>query len=210
MPFVFKRLALLLSIAAVAGLDKAPAADKERPKFELDPAASYASHQTSEKVTIGAVPYETPEKAKTAFGKLNPYQYGILPVLVVIQNDTGRALRLDRIRVDYVGPDGAHVDATPAQDVRYLRSPRKPNVVASPIPTGAPRISHKKNPLDAWEIEGRAFSAKMVPSGQSAGGFFYFQTGHRPGARLYVTGLVDASSGRELLYFEFPFVDEKR
>jgi hypothetical protein len=210
MPFVFKRLALLMSIAAVAGLDKAPAAEKERPKFELAPAASYASHQTSEKVTIGAAPYETPEKAKTAFGKLNPYQYGILPVLVVIQNDSGQALRADRIRVDYVGPDGNHVDATPAQDVRYLRGPRQPSVTPNPIPTGGPRISHKKNPLDAWEIEGRAFSAKMIPPGQSAGGFFYFQTGHRPGARLYLTGLAEAASSRELLYFEFPFTDEKR
>jgi hypothetical protein len=208
MPFVFKRLALLMSIATVAGLDKAPAADKDRPKFELAPAASYASHQTSEKVTIGAAPYDTPEKAKSAFGKLNPYQYGILPVLVVIQNDSGQALRADRIRVDFVGPDGHHVDATPPEDVRYLRGPRKPDVVPSPVPTGGPRISHKKNPLDAWEIEGRAFSAKMIPPGQSAGGFFYFQTGQRPGARLYVTGLAEASSGRELLYFEFPFTDQ--
>ena len=210
MPFVFKRLALLMSIAAVAGLDKAPAADKERPKFELAPAANYASHQTSEKVTVGAALYETPEKAKTAFGKVNPYQYGILPVLVVIQNDSGQTLRVDRIRVDYVGPDGQHVDATAAQDVRYQLGPRQPNVVPNPIPTAGPRISHKKNPLDAWEIEGRAFSAKMIPAGESAGGFFYFQTGHRPGARLYVTGLAEASSGRELLYFEFPFADETR
>jgi hypothetical protein len=50
----------------------------------------------------------------------------------------------------------------------------------------------------------------MIPPGQSAGGFFYFQTGHRPGARLYVTGIGEASSGRELLYFEFPFKDEIR
>src|ERR1043166_4217236 len=113
MPFVFKRLALLMSIAAVGGLNKAAPAEKERPKFELAPAASYPSHQTSEKVTIGAAVYDTAEKAHAAFGKLDPYQYGILPVLVVIQNDSNEAIRMERVRVDYVAPDGNHGDATP-------------------------------------------------------------------------------------------------
>jgi hypothetical protein len=210
MPFVFKRLALLMSIAALAGLDKAAPPDKDHPKFEMQPAASYPSHQTSEKVTIGASTYESAEKAHTAFGKVDPYQYGILPVLVVIQNDSGQTIRVDRMRVDYVSPAGGHVEATPAQDVRYLNPARQPNVVTGPIPTKAPRVSRKKNPLDAWEIEGRAFAAKMIPAGQSAGGFFYFQTGHRPNARVYVTGLVEASSGRELLYFEFTLEDQGR
>src|ERR1700693_3869515 len=177
MPFVFKRLALLMSITAVAGLNKAEPADKDRAKFEISPAASYPSHPTGEKVAIAAAVYDTAEKAHAAFGKLNPYQYGIVPVLVVIQNDGNQAIRMDRVRVDYVSPDGHHVDATPASDVRYLSGPRQPKVVTGPLPTAGPRISRKKNPLDAWEIEGRAFSAKMIPPGQSAGGFFYFQTG---------------------------------
>jgi len=210
MPFVFKRLVLLMSITAVLGWNKAGGADKDRPKFEMAPAASYASHQASEKVTIGAAVYDTAEKAHAAFGKLNPYEYGILPVLVVIQNDSGQTLRVDRMRVDYVDPDGSHVDATAAGDVKYLNGPRQPKVVPGPLPTSGPRISRKKNKLDAWEIEGRSFSAKMIPAGQSAGGFFYFQTGHRGGARLYVSGIAGTPSGRELLYFEFPLKDEPR
>jgi len=195
---------------AAVGLNKAAPAEKERPKFEISPAATYPSHQTSEKVTIGAAVYDTAEKARDAFGKLNPYQYGVLPVLVVIQNDSNQAIRLDRVRVDYMTPDGNHVDATPAAEVRYLSGPGQPKVVTGPLPTSGPRISRKKNPLDAWEIEGRAFSAKMIPPGQSASGFFYFQTGHRPHARLYVTGIREASSGRELLYFEFPLREDPR
>src|SRR6185503_10980076 len=102
MPFVFKRLVLLLSITAVIGWNKAGGADKDRPKFEMAPASSYASHQASDKVIIGAAVYDTAEKAHAAFGKLNLYQYGILPVLVVIQNDSTQTLRVDRLRVDYV------------------------------------------------------------------------------------------------------------
>src|SRR5499427_7199341 len=109
MPFVFKRLVLLLSIAAAAGL----ADDKETP-FKAAPAGSYASHQTNAQVTIGVEPYSSGDKVKVAFGKLDPYQYGVLPVLVVIQNDSAQSIRMDRVRVDYMAPDGNHVDATPA------------------------------------------------------------------------------------------------
>ncbi len=44
----------------------------------------------------------------------------------------------------------------------------------------------------------------MIPPGESASGFFYFQTGHRSGSKLYVSGLRDAISGQEILYFELP------
>jgi hypothetical protein len=65
-------------------------------------------------------------------------------------------------------------------------------------------IRGKKNPLDAWEIEGRAFAAQMLTPGQSASGFFYIQTTHRGDALIQVSGLYEAASGKELLYFEIP------
>src|SRR5215470_7482899 len=108
MPFVFKRLALFMSIAA------AFAADKESP-FKAAPAASYQHHQTNDKVTIGVEPYSSADMIKTAFGKLNPYQYGILPVLVVIQNDGDKAIRLDQLQATYIGPNNVKVEATPAK-----------------------------------------------------------------------------------------------
>jgi hypothetical protein len=80
MPFVFKRLVLSLSIAA------AFAADKDSTPFRPAAADSYEHHQTNSRVTIGVDPYITAEKQKTAFGKLDLYGRGVLPVLVVIQN----------------------------------------------------------------------------------------------------------------------------
>src|SRR5215469_14733152 len=100
MPFIFKRLALLLSITA--GF----AADKETGTFRPAAAPTYEHHQTNDAVTIGVEPYQTPEKQKTAFGKLDLYQHGILPVLVVMQNDGGQAIRLDNLTVQYIGPAG--------------------------------------------------------------------------------------------------------
>jgi len=196
MPFVFKRLALLLSIAA------AYAADKDVP-FRPAPAASFASNQTNARVTIGVDPYVDEDKVKVAFGKLNPYQHGILPVLVVIQNDSDKAIKLDALKLEYAGPNRDGVEATPAKEIRYLRGEDRPSVI--PGPTGTPKIlKGKKNPLEAWEIEGRAFTARMLPPGQSASGFFYFQTGLQRGATLYLNGLSEAATGKEILYFELP------
>ncbi len=71
-------LIVLLSIAT------AGAADKPKSRFAPGPAASYPGHQTQDKITIAAIPYTTEEQAASAFGKVNPYKYGILPVLVVL------------------------------------------------------------------------------------------------------------------------------
>jgi hypothetical protein len=199
MPFVFKSLALLLSISA---LSVGFAADKETP-FKAGAAASYASHQSNAQITIGVDPYVASEKVATAFGKLNPNQHGVLPILVVIQNDSDKAIRLDRLKVEYAGPNHDRVEATPAKDVRYLRPPQRPSAIDGPA--GKVKVlKTKKNPLEAWEIEGRAMAAQMLPPGQSASGFFYFQTTLMPGATLYLNGLYEAGTGKEILYFELP------
>jgi len=196
MPFIFKRLALFMSIAA------AFAADKEPAPFKAPPAASFVHHDTSDKVTIGAEPYNSGDKVKVAFGKLDPYEVGVLPVLVVIQNDSSETIRLDTLKVEYVGPNHRRVTATPAKDVKYLWGVQQPGVLQGPA--GRVKVTSKKNPLAAWEIEGRAFAAQMLPAGNSASGFFYFHTGLQSGATIYISGLSEAKSGKELLYFELP------
>jgi hypothetical protein len=185
--------------------DKALPGKKEDARFTPGAAASYASHQTSEKVTIGVLPYFNDEDTRPVFGKHNPYTYGVLPVLVVIQNDSGKTLKVQSLQVVWSGPNGDKVEATPAKDVRYLNGPTRPSPVHPP---GMPPKAVGKNPLDTWEIEGRAFTAQVLPPGQSASGFFYFQTGHQKGASLFLSGLREAESGRELLYFEIPIVDQ--
>jgi hypothetical protein len=196
MPFVFKSLALLLSISAAC------AADKETP-FKAAPADSYASHQTNAQITIGVDPYDSGDKIKLAFGKLNPYLYQVLPVLVVIRNDSDKPIKLDRIKVEYVSPNRDRADATPARDIRYLKPPERPNVISGP--GGMSKVlKFKKNPLDAWEIEGRAFAAQVLPPGQSASGFFYFQALLQHNAMLYLSGLYEAASQKEIIYFELP------
>ena len=107
--------------------------NKDAGKFSPGPASSYPAKQTNDHVTVAVAAYDTEELAHTAFGKLNPNQYGVLPVLVIIQNDTDQALKLDHLDVEYTGVDGRRVEATPADEVQTLGGTERPNVpVATP------------------------------------------------------------------------------
>jgi hypothetical protein len=182
-----------MSIAAAFAADKEP--------FKAAPAASYANKQTNDGIIVAAEPFTNPDKLKTAFGKLDPNEYGVLPVLVVIQNDSKESIRLDRLKVEYVSPK-VRVEATPSREVRYARGVQRPSVAQGPA--GRVKVWGKKNPLDAWEIDGRAFAARILPPGQAASGFFYFQTEPQATASIYINGLSEAKSGKELFYFDVP------
>src|SRR6266436_4774292 len=196
------------SIALFAGLTAANAADKE-PRFAPGPATSYAARQTNNNVTVAAIPYTSEEQVRSAFGKLDPNKYGILPLLIVVHNESDQTLRLDNLKLEYITPSRTHIDATAAKDVPYVSGNiKQPKIENSPLPTGSPRVSRKKNPLAGGQIDVRAFSARMLPPGEQASGFFYFQTLHRLGSKVYLTGIQEAGSGKELFYFEIPLTDD--
>lgn len=155
---------------------------------------------------MAAQPYDSEEMAHTAFGKMNPYAHGVLPILVLVQNDTGKTLRLDHLSVEYITADGRRVEPTPAKDVTYIGAKASPSQPGAPLP-GLGR-KHKP-PLGGWEIEGRAFTPAMLPPHQEVHGFFYFQAQHMSGSRLYLTGIQDARTGKEIFYFEIP-LERKR
>jgi len=203
MILVRKSLPLLLGLMASITIlpSSSFAVDRDKNKFTPPELDSLQTRQTVGDVTIGAVPYEGSEESSAAFGKMNPYEHGVLPVLVSIRNGSKGAIRLDQIKVEYHDKDRQIVNAIPPADVPFVEAPRRPTFGGPQIP-GISR--KKKNPLAGPEIEIRAFSAKMLPPGESAHGFFYFRTGHRSGSSLYITGLQEASTGKDLFYFEIP------
>src|ERR1700734_1912565 len=202
-------ISLILFMAVLFVGDATLAADnnKDAAKFSPGPASSYAAKQTNDRVTVAVVAYDTEELAHTAFGKLNPNQYGVLPILVIIQNDTDQALKLDKLQAEYTGVDGRSLEATPADEVQTLGGTDRPNIPTTTNPIS--KLHKHKNRLDVWEIDGRSFAAKLLPPHESAHGFFYFQTTHRPGSKFYLTGVKVAATGQDILYFEIPLENPK-
>jgi len=153
-------------------------------------------------VTVGAKPYNNEELTAEAFGKkADLLKYGVLPVLVVIENKRPSALSIRDLEVSLVAADGRHAQSINPEDIPFLAvHPKRPMV------TPYPPIPHpkKKNPLNAPEIAMRAFAAKIVPPGDTASGFFYFEAAPETGDKLYLNGLYDARTQEEIMYFEFP------
>lgn len=196
---IIRSVILSIAFLSVLALYVSAGADKQ---FRAEAASSYP-HQTANQVTIGAKSFDKPELTQEAFGKkTNLLKYGVLPVLVVIENKGKEALDLQYLEVNLVATDGRHASAVPPDQLFNVgHSTKRPGINPVPIPIPTPR---KKNPLEAPEIITRAFIAKMLPPGDSVSGFFYFEAKPEPGDKLYLNGIREARSGQEMLYFEFP------
>ncbi len=192
----FAAFGVLLAVLSASGADKTT--------FQAKAVEQYPHRQTSEKVTIAAEPFVTDDQAKEAFGKVNPWRSGVLPILLVVKNQGTQSIRLDRLRLVYQLPDRTKIENTPAAELKFLgggggRPKQYPTPIGVKIGKGA------KNPFNEWEIEGRAFAGRMLPPGETVSGFIYFQTPtSSDAASLYVSGLLNAVTGAELYYFEIP------
>lgn len=196
-------ITIALGLLVAAGL----AAQKNAAPFRPGAASSYPSHQTIGPAKIAAIKYESDSETKPVFGgKVNPNEYGVLPVLLVIQNTGGDTLLLDRIQVLYQTSGGRNsVEPTDPKELPYLTGVRRPREagagggIPSPIP-----LPRRRNPLSAVEFDSRAWGAKSILKGEQAHGFLYFQTRHQRNAILYISGIREAATGKELFFAEVP------
>ena len=186
-------------VALLAIISPASALDKEK-AFKAGRAETYPAKSEQGKVVVAVVPFTTAEEIRQAFGKADMQKHNILPVLVVIDNNGSKALRVN-LQSAYITAAGKHLDSTPADEIVYLngvKRPKGPEEIRLPIPT-----RKAKNKLEAWEVTGRAFAVKMIPPGESVSGFVYFQVSREPGAKIYLNGFSEAG-GKDLFYFEIP------
>src|SRR4051812_32443698 len=190
---------LAKSVLALLSISLAFAVAAER-RFQAGPPDQYP-HQENEKVLIGGKPFDSEEQTKSVFGKkMDLNKYGILPILVVIKNNRAQALDLNGLQVKLVANGAASVIPLEPQEVAAIAKPaERPKTMPSPIPHLG-----KGNMLDSVSVVERAFSARMLPAGDQASGFFYFQARPEPGMRLLINGIFERRTGKEILYFEIP------
>ena len=75
---------------------------KEATTFKPGRAVTLPIKLSQDKVTVAIKAYEREEDMEAAFGKTPLARYGVLPILVVIDNDSPKAVTL-RLHVEYIG-----------------------------------------------------------------------------------------------------------
>jgi hypothetical protein len=169
--------------------------------FSPGKATDYPSVQVTGKVRIAAVKYESDAETKPVFAKTNPNEYGILPILLLVENQSLETVMVDRMYVSYQTPDRMQIEPMDSREILSVRAPKRPGTGGVSYPSPIP-LPKKKNPLTKVEFETRAWAAKTLMPGESAHGFLYFNVRHRRNAILYITGIREGS--KELFFVEVP------
>jgi len=120
-------LALLLLIIL-------PAHAERKPKPPL-PATQYPMHVTHEAVTIAAEPGDTKDTRPDT--RLDYYGHGLLPIRVIVTNDSTEPVNLDDARIHFIASDDTVVPAATADDMERRFFTEK-SATGTRIPLGLP------------------------------------------------------------------------
>jgi hypothetical protein len=206
------RSASLIALFIAVLVLPAPAREKDFVMPQVVAAATMAAHDAhpSEKLTLGADPYDTATKA--ALFRLKMREHNVLPVLIVFTNDSNETVLLSHVRFELVTRDHAKAEPYSFEDLQraftHLRPPdsRAQDKIPLPLP-GKNKAHGGLSQQDRDDLEHAMFFAHAVEPHTSQQGFLFFDSGDlddpAQGARLFVTGVKD-SHGHELMYFEVP------
>lgn len=182
-------------------------AGKEFVMPKTQPAAAYPAHDyhSSEKITLGIDPYDSAPKSNIFV--VHYRDLDLLPVLVVITNDSDEPISLSDIKASLVTADGTKLAAASDDDLyRRISHPNAPGA-RTPIPFPTKRVKGGVNSKEWNEIETAGFKAKAVEPRSSQSGFLFFDVSDvsnpLKGSHFYLTGVRD-SSGNSLMYFDVP------
>ena len=188
-----------------------PAAAADHKPPAVQPATAFAAVEThpDEKVSIAAEPYDTREK--TAIFRVDYLSHGVMPIRLIVTNNSDRPINLREARVLFYTAEGEKIQAAEPEDVERLMTRRERESTKIPMPTPLPPIKLKPKASNK-EIEEDfnifEYSALVVePHSTRAGFLFYDVSGlDHPlaGASLHLRKLLDAD-GKEFFYFEIPF-----
>ena len=182
-------------------------AAKEFSMPKAKPAFSYPAHDHhgNENVTVGLDPYDTPAKSDIFVVKYR--EQGLLPILLVITNDSEEPIELSDMKAELVAADRSKLSPETEDDIYRRISHPKASGTRYPLPFPQKKVKGEVNSKQLDEIRSAQFKARAVEPRSSQAGFLFFDvsdlSGPLQGARFYLTGIRD-SSGHELMYFEVP------
>jgi hypothetical protein len=191
--------ALLLPALCLAG--------KQFVMPQAQPAKTYPAHDEhpNEKVTVAVDPYDMADKASIFVVHYN--EIGILPIFLVITNDSDQPISLSGMSAELVTVDRTKLLPDSADDLYRRLSHPSERGTSYPLPFPRRKVKGAVSKEQREEIENARFLAKAVEPHSSQSGFLFFDVSGistpLAGAHFYLTDVHDAR-GNELMYFEIP------
>ena len=201
--------AMVLALLTIALPSALSATDHTPPSVQ--PATDFAAVEVhaDEKLAIAAEPYDTP--AKMALFRVDYFSHGVLPVRLIVTNNSDRPISLRDARIIYISSQGDRIQAADPEDVERLMTQKEKAGGKIPLPGPLPSIHLKpkaSNKQIEQDFDTFEFQALVIePHTTRAGFLFYDVTGLKQplkGAILNLHTIKDAD-GKELFYFEIPF-----
>ena len=174
---------------------------------KVQPALSYPAHDRhkNENVTVAVDPFDS--AAKTDIFVIHYRDAGLLPVMLIVTNDSDQPIQLSDMKAQLVTSDRRKLDPATEDDLHRRISHPKASGARTPIPFPTSRVKGTVKPKELNEIQSAPFKARAVEPRSTQAGFLFFDVSDIPsplaGARFYLTGVKD-STGHDLMYFEIP------
>ena len=175
-------------------------------------ATAYPAHETHEKehVTIAADPFDN--RGEGDFFRNDYLGHSILPVRLVIANDSDAPLDLNQVRVQFIAADGTKLPAATPEELNR-RLFRFKDIKEKHIP-GTP-IAYHPTPVDKKILDDDkdfGFSQTVIPPHTTASGFLFYDIKDLDdpplrSAELYVKMIHTKAENKdnELFGFSVPF-----
>ena len=199
------RIWLATAILCLASL--ARAADKSPPPAK--PAAQYAAFDAhpNEQVTIAAEPCDDPKLC--SFFRLPYIQHGLLPIRVVITNDSDHALSLEDARMQFISANNDKIPAATEDDLNRrlftIRSAEGTKIPIIPI-----TIHHPVDKKITQDDNDFGFRSTVVEPHSTLAGYLFYDIKDLDDpalvhAEMYVKMVHTLDGKQELFAFSIPF-----
>lgn len=198
-----------LLTAAILCLTPAARASDHKTAPPAKPAAEYAANEThpDEHVTIAADPCDDPKLC--SFFRLPYIQHGLLPIRVVITNDSDRALTLEDARMQFISASNEKIPAATEDDINRriftLRSTQGTKIPLIPITIHHAPVDKKITDDD----NDFGFQGTVVNAHSTLAGYLFYDIKGLDdpalkGAELYVKMIHTLDQKKELFSFSIP------
>jgi len=190
----------------------AVAADKKAPAVKSASQYDTFDDHPNEHVTIAAEPCDDPADCK--FFRLPYVQHGLLPIRVIITNNSDRALSLDDARLQFISANNDIIPAATDDDLnRRLFTIKSVTGTKIPMPAPIPSITIHHPAVDKKILEDETdfgFSGTVVNANSTLAGYLFYDVKALDdpalkGAQLYVKMVHTLDGKKDLFSFSVPF-----